>query len=133
MSRSKGTGHHRCPIAIFESPVARWGAKSELPVVGNPTTETGLYESLKRPVRPPSFGTGEAFGFCRRSQADQVAGVMRRISTRIAAACLCGLVCPTRAGLAGDRGSPRPVRSPHPRYLAGDGHSLVHRHGSGGR
>jgi len=25
-------------------------------------------------VRPPSFGTVEAFGFCRRSQADQANG-----------------------------------------------------------
>jgi hypothetical protein len=35
-------GRRRCPIAFFESPVARWDAKSELPVVGNPTTEMGL-------------------------------------------------------------------------------------------
>ncbi len=35
-------GRRRCPIAFFESPVAPWGAKSELPVVGNPTTEMGL-------------------------------------------------------------------------------------------
>ncbi len=35
-------GRRRCSIAFFESPVARWDAKSELPVVGNPTTEMGL-------------------------------------------------------------------------------------------
>ena len=45
MSRSNGTGRRRCPTTFFESPVARWGAKSELPVVGNPTMEMGLYRT----------------------------------------------------------------------------------------
>ena len=39
-------------MAFFESPVARWDAKSELPVVGSLTTEMGLYAAL--PVTPYS-------------------------------------------------------------------------------